>query len=346
MSEDVPSWKKEEVNQLTKMLESSPVIGVVNIEGIPARQMQQMRAKLRDVARIRSSKNTFIEKAIERAGENRENLEDLEDFVHGQIALVMTDENPFKLFNHMEKTKTKAPASGGETAPEDVIVEEGETPFKPGPIVGDLQNVGIPASIKSGSVVINNTTTVVEEGETITSQLATMLRRLEINPITVGLDLKSVYEDGILYEREDLDIDPSEFVEDIKDSAASAFALSVGISYPTRENITTLVSKSSSDAMGLAFNADIINEETIGSILSQVSTNMMALASELDPEALDEELREKLGIEIQEKEEESQEETQEKDDKEEDQDGEQGEEEGQKESQDEDQEDKDQEDEE
>ena len=317
MSEDVPSWKKVEVDELTKMLESSPVIGVVNIEGIPARQMQQMRAKLREVARIRSSKNTFIEKAINRAKENRENLEDLQDFVQGQIALVMTDLNPFKLFNRMEKTKTKAPASGGETAPEDVKVEEGETPFKPGPIVGDLQNVGIPASIKSGKVVINKTKTVVEEGETITPQLATMLRRLEINPIIVGLDLRSVYEDGLLYERDDLDIDPSEFIEDLKDSAASAFALSVGISYPTRENITTLVSKSSSDAMSLAFNADIINEETIRPILSQVSSNMMALASKLDSEALDEELREKLGIEESQEEEQVEEEEEDEDQEEE-----------------------------
>ncbi|MFW5946357.1 MAG: 50S ribosomal protein L10 [Candidatus Natronoplasma sp.] len=308
MSEDVPSWKKEEVNELTDMLESSPVIGVVNIEGIPARQMQQMRAKLREVAKIRSSKNTFIKKAIDRAKGDRENLKDLEDFIEGQIALITTDLNPFKVFNRMEKTKTKAPASGGETAPEDVKVKEGETPFKPGPIVGDLQNVGIPASIKSGKVVINKTKTVVKEGETISPKLATMLRRLEINPITVGLDLRSVYEDGILYERDDLDIDPSEFLQDLKDSAASAFALSVGISYPTRENITTLVSKSSSDAMSLAFNADIINEETIVPILSQVSSNMMALASKVDTEALDDELREKLGIEKDEDAEEDQEE--------------------------------------
>jgi len=297
MSEDVPSWKKEEVAELTDMLKTSPVIGVVNIEGIPARQMQQMREKLRNDAKIRSSKNTLIQKALERAGEEREDLEDLEGYIEGQIALVTTELNPFKLFSRMEKTKTKAPASGGETAPEDVKVEEGETPFKPGPIVGDLQNVGIPASIKSGKVMINKTKTVVKEGETISPQLATMLRRLEINPITVGLDLRSVFEDGILYNREDLDIDPEEFIQDIKDSAASSFALSVSISYPTKENITTLVSKSSRDAMSLAYNADIINEETIVPILSQVTNNMMALASKLEPEALDDELKEKLGVE-------------------------------------------------
>ncbi len=300
MSEDIPSWKEEEVEKLTELLKNSSVIGVVDIEGIPARQMQQMRAKLRNVAQLRASKNTFIEKAIERASEEMEGLEEIEDSIRGQVAIVSSDINPFKLFNRMEETKTKAPASGGETAPEDVQVEEGETPFKPGPIVGDLQNVGIPASIKSGKVMIDETETVVEKGETIDSSLANMLGRLDINPITVGLDLKSVYEDGIIYDKEDLDIDPSEFVEDIKDGASSAFALSVGISYPTRENISTLVSKSQGDAMSLAYNADIINEETIDSIVAEAHGNMLGLASELDNEALDEDLKEELGVESEE----------------------------------------------
>lgn len=297
MSEDVPSWKKREVEELTEFLEDSPVIGVVNIEGIPARQMQQMRSKLREVATIRASKNTFIEKAIERVDDDKENLEDIKDYISGQVALVSTELNPFKLFNRMEDTKTKAPASGGETAPEDVKVEEGETPFKPGPIVGDLQNVGIPASIQGGKVVINQTKTVVEEGETINSDLAAMLGRLEINPITVGLDLKTVHEDGIVYERDDLDIDPDEFIDDLKDGAASSFALAMSISYPTRQTIKTLLSKASGDAASLAFNGDVINEETIEPMLSNASSNLLALASELDPEALDDELKQKLGIE-------------------------------------------------
>ena len=45
----------------------------------------------------------------------------------------------------MEATKTPAPASGGELAIEDIVIKEGETSFKPGPIVGDLQKAGIPA---------------------------------------------------------------------------------------------------------------------------------------------------------------------------------------------------------
>lgn len=300
MSEEIPGWKKKEVKKLTNLLETSPVIGVVDIEGIPAFQMQQMRSDLRGTANLRVSKNTLLEKAIEEASEERDGLEGINEFIKGQVALVSTNLNPFKLFNRMEETKTKAPASGGEVAPEDVEVKEGETPFKPGPIVGDLQKVGIPASIQSGKVMINQTKTVVEEGDVITSELANMLGRLGINPITVGLDLKLVYEDGLVYEKDDLDIDPSEFLENIKDGASSAFALSVGISYPTAENITTLISESHGDAMGLAFDADIINESTIEPIISKASQSMTNLASELDDEALDDDLLKRLGRHVEE----------------------------------------------
>ncbi len=300
MSEDIPEWKLKEVKKLTNLLETSLVIGVVNVEGIPAYQMQQMRDKLRGTANLRVSKNTFLEKAIKRASEKREGLEEMQKFIEGQVAIVSTNLNPFKLFNRMENTKTKAPASGGETAPENVKVEEGDPPFKPGPIVGDLQKVGIPASIQSGKVVINKTKTVVKEGETISPDLASMLRRLDINPITVGLDLKSVYEEGLIYEKEDLDIDPSEFLEDLKGCASSAFALSVNVGYPTRENITTLIGKSHGDAMSLAFNSDIINEKTLRPMISKGFQNMMSLASKLDVEAMDDELKEKLGKESEE----------------------------------------------
>lgn len=300
MSQDIPEWKKREVKKLTNLLETSPVIGIVNIKGIPAYQMQQMRAQLRGTANLRVSKNTFLEKAINRASEKREELEELHQFAKGQIALVSTNLNPFKLFNRMEKTKTKAPASGGETAPEDIEVKGGETPFKPGPIVGDLQKVGIPAAIKSGKVVINKDKVVVKEGETISQDLAAMLKRLEINPITVGLDLRSVYEDGVIYEKKDLDIDPSEFIDDLTNCAGSAFALSLKIAYPTQKNISMLVGKSHGDAVSLAVNADIINEETVKIMLSKASQSMMGLSSKLDAEALDDELKADLGMESEE----------------------------------------------
>ncbi len=309
---EISAWKKEEVEKLKNLLETSPVLGIVDIEGIPAFQMQQMRAKLRGTANLVVSRNTLINKAINQS--DREGIEELEEYISGQTALVSTDLNPFKLFNRMEKTKTKAPASGGETAPEDITVEEGDTPFKPGPIVGDLQKVGIPASIQGGKVVINQDKVVAEEGEIISKDLATMLGRLNIHPITVGLDLKIVFEDGTTFDRDTLDVDPQDFIDDITTGASSAYSLSVNIGYPTEENIRQIISKVHNDALSLAVNTNIITDETVKIKLSEAQKSMLSLAAKLDPSSLDDDLLEELGIEIEEESEESSEEDEETED--------------------------------
>src|SRR5207249_432728 len=77
-------------------------------------------------------------------------LVQLRETIQGQTAVVTADINPFRLFKELEATKTRAPARGGEVAPEDLWVRAGETPFKPGPVVGELQKAGIPAAIERG----------------------------------------------------------------------------------------------------------------------------------------------------------------------------------------------------
>src|SRR5439155_984135 len=87
--------------------------------------------------------------------------------IEGQTAVVTADINPFRLFKELEATKTRAPARGGEIAPEDLWVRAGETPFKPGPVVGELQKAGVPAAIERGKVVIRQDKLMVRAGQRI-----------------------------------------------------------------------------------------------------------------------------------------------------------------------------------
>ncbi len=293
----VPSWKKEEVERLTKLLKVSPVVAVVDIENIPSFQMQQMRARLRGSVNLIVSRNTLIERALDAISSEREGITKLKGYLSGQTALVTTDLNPFKLYKRMEATKTKAPARGGDIAPENIKVERGDTPFKPGPIVGDLQKAGIPASIQSGKVKINKTKVVAKKGEEISSDLAKMLTRLDINPITVGLDLKIAYEEGTFFDSDTLDIDTQRYFDGIKKAAQSAFNLSVNAAYPTSLNIEPLIMKAHRDAFSLAFNTDIIVDETVKLKLSQAHRDLLSLAAKIDPDVLGSELIEKLGLE-------------------------------------------------
>ena len=160
---------------------------------------------------IRSSKNTLIFRALDDSEKHIKNITALKEIITGQTALIATDLNPFKLFNQLKKTRSKAPARGGEIAPEDIVVKKGDTPFKPGPIVVDLQKVGIPASIQGGKVVIKKDKVLVKEGEIISSDIAQMLTRLEIYPIEIGISLHGCYEDGFIFKPDVLDIDMDQY---------------------------------------------------------------------------------------------------------------------------------------
>lgn len=203
----VAPWKKEEVQELVALIEANPVIAVVNVQGIPAAQMARMRKSLRDDATIKVSKNTLLTLALKEAGKKTAGLEKLAGKIDGQTALIATKMNPFRLYKRLEQSKSKAPARGGEVAPEDIKVYKGETPFKPGPIVGELQKAGIPAKIDQGKVMIASDKVLVKQGDRIPQDVAQMLTRLEIFPLIVGMDLKAAFDDGTVYGNDSLSVD-------------------------------------------------------------------------------------------------------------------------------------------
>ena len=123
----VAEWKETEVSTIQTMIKSSDVVGIVGIKGIAAPQMQQMRANLRDKATLKVVKNKLLSKAI--SDLELDKIDELTQFIDGQIALIACKENPFKLYRILESTKTRAPAKGGEISPSDIRIEKGETPF-------------------------------------------------------------------------------------------------------------------------------------------------------------------------------------------------------------------------
>lgn len=273
----VADWKYNEVKKLTEVLTENKVVGMVNIGGIPAPQMQQMRKNLQDAAIIRSAKNRLIFRALSEADKTIKGIENLKECIDGQTAIISTDMNPFKLFAKLRKARTKAPAKGGEIATEDIEVKSGDTPFKPGPIVGDLQKVGIPAAIQKGKVVIKKDKVIVPEGEKIPTDVAKMLTRLEIYPIEIGMSLKGAFEDGTVFKPDVLDIDMDEFLGKMKQASGNAFNLAIETGWYNKLTINPLIMKAYSNAFALALDKGIINEKTIKHLISKANNQMLAL---------------------------------------------------------------------
>ena len=184
-SAHIPQWKREEVENIKNLIASHSSFGIAGVRGIPSNQLQMMRKNLRGLAKIKVCRNNLVFRALK---ESTNDIKRMEQYVEDQTALLFTDENPFRLYKILEQSKTAAPIKAGSIAPKDIVVENGTTPFPPGPIVGELQSVGIPAAIEGGKVVIRETKTIVKQGEVVDAKLASILARLEIYPIKLGLD--------------------------------------------------------------------------------------------------------------------------------------------------------------
>lgn len=275
----VATWKKDLVEELVQDMREYPVIAVVDMAGIPGQQIQSMRAGLRAHAKLKMTKNKLMILAIEEAAKEKPEVLGLKDAVHGQCAIVTTDIDPFKLFKKLEATMTPAPAKEGQLAPYDIVVPKGPTPFGPGPIIGELQKIGLPAAIDAGKIVVKKDTTLVKEGEPIPGPVAAMLPKLEILPMVVGMDLRSVYEDGVIYGKDVLNIPEGYYESMFATAAHNALSLGVSIAFPTKETIVPLVQKAFRESMGLSLEAAIPTKENIDRLLAKADAQMLAVAS-------------------------------------------------------------------
>ena len=264
----IPEYKKKVIEQLVKLLQEYPIIGAVNMQNMPAPQLQNMRTQLRENVVLLMSKKRLIKLAIEKAKDKVEGLDKIIPLLEGMPALLFTKENPFKLYKIIQKNKSKAPAKAGQQAPFDIIVPKGPTPFAPGPVISELSNVKIKTGVEGGKVAIKEDSLVAKKGETISANLASILTRLDIHPMEIGLDLVGVLEKGVVYGKDVLAIDDVKFMEDLNNAIGWAFNLSIEAAYPTKDNIELMLGKLFRESKAVAlesnFMADAVAEELVG----------------------------------------------------------------------------------
>ncbi|NOZ81051.1 MAG: 50S ribosomal protein L10 [DPANN group archaeon] len=261
--------RKKTVQQLTKLLTSSPVIAVVNLENLPTRQLQKIRANTRDKIQLFMTKKRLMKLALKDADKAVKNIGQLKDYLRGMPALLFTKDNPFTLFKMLQTNKSNAPAKAGQTAPFDIYVDEGPTPFQPGPIIGELGAIGIKTAVENGKIAIKERSLVVKEGEVIKQNVAELLTRLGVEPMEVGLNLTAAFENGEILERKVLDFDEKEYTDRLTACASQSFHLMVNLGMVTEGTVGAIIGKAVRDARNLALAEDIITSDNIDSIIGK-----------------------------------------------------------------------------
>jgi large subunit ribosomal protein L10 len=291
--------KKQLVQGLADDIKKYAIVGVVNLENLPAQQLQVMREMLRNKGvKLAMARKRLLNLALENS--KKDGVKNLAENIKGMPALLFSNENPFSLYSLIQKNKSEAPAKAGQTCPKEIVVSAGATNFAPGPIISELAAVGIKTKVENGKLAIINDVVVAKEGDIISANLAEMLKRLDIKPMEVGLDLVAVLEDGTVFNAKQLHIDEAEFEQNIITAAQEAMNLAVEVAYPTADTTELLLQKAFREAKFLAVDQNIINDDTKEEILAKAEAQALSvkeagkIEAQVEPKGVVEKTEEKV----------------------------------------------------
>lgn len=272
---EVPEWKKKEVEKIRKLAESYSTIGIINLENLPTKQLQAIKKKLGDKILIKITKKRFIKFAFDSSAQER--LKKFSKHVTGAPGLLFSKLGAFELFKLLKESRRSAPIKPGQIAPEDIWIQSGPTPFTPGPVISDFNKLGIKTSVESGKIAISKDSIVIKKGEKASFEAASILSKLGIEPMKIGINLTYVLENEDIYPAEILDIDVNAYLKNIRKAHSDAFALSVELGIINKETITHLIKKAFNEAKSLAIEQGILTSETIGNMLLKTEAQAKAL---------------------------------------------------------------------
>ncbi len=284
---------KRQLKELVEIIGSYNNIGITKVENIASKTIQRIRHDMRGETILKIAKNTLMRLALTEAAKKDKGLSKLQDYIQGSCAFIFTNGNPFKVANYLEKKKIPTAAKEGQIAPKDIHISARDTGFAPGPVIGELQSVGLSTRIEGGTVKITEDAVVCKAGDKVSKTLTNVLNRLGIEPFDAGLSVDVIYSTGNLMLHDDLIVDFDEIMNNLVKAHQDAFALSLGANIPTKENIDQLLGKTRREALSLATETKFITPETAGTILAKTQLEAMILAKAIatqDPSIIPPEL--------------------------------------------------------
>ncbi len=241
---EIPEKKRKQVDELVDLIKKSNSIVIVSIKNLPTKQFQLIKKQLRDKAVIKVVKKSIISRAIDKIEKGA--IKNFKNYLGEDQALIFSELNPFELSRILSKNKSMARAKIGQRVEEDIVIEPGPTELVPGPVISELGSLGIQFAVEDGKINIKERKVILKAGEEVSEQAASIMGKLDMKPIAVGLEPIIAYdakEDKIY---EDIKINEEKTLKELKESASKALAFALKIGYICKETIGFLLRKAAS----------------------------------------------------------------------------------------------------
>jgi len=231
--------KEKFVEKLKAAIAEYKNVLIVGVDNVGSNQMQKVRLALRGKAIVLMGKNTLIRKIVRDLidGEKLTKLEALLPIVVGNMGFVFTNASLPEVRKVILDNKVPAAAKSGTFAPADVYIPPGPTGLDPGQ-TNFFQALNIGTKIVKGAIEIVNEVHLIKKGEKVTMSHVAMLDKMNIRPFFYGFKVTTVYEDGVVYSADILDMDQDSILAKFFGGVRRLAAISLAIGYPTAASVS------------------------------------------------------------------------------------------------------------
>ncbi len=241
--------KLETVKNVGKKLSQYKIVAVASISGLKSRQFNAIKKKLRGQAELIVARKTLLQKAIDKS---KPEVKGLEAHMTGAEILVLSNLDAFKLYKLFKQNKTKTAAKAGAIAPADIVIPAGETNLAPGPVLTELKQAKLDAKIQGPKIVITKDAVVAKAGQPISPQVASVLSKLGIEPLEVGIELQAAFEEGTIYPGAILNVDDEQILAQIVSCHQKAVNLAVNAEIFNSVSMELLLMKASRESKAIS----------------------------------------------------------------------------------------------
>jgi len=267
--------KKKFVEEKAKEIKNYKTVGVLSVNNIPDRLVQQARNKLGKEVKFITAKKSLLKRILE----SDERTKQLVDELNGTSAILLSNEDPFKLMKEFKKNELKLAAKPNQISPSDITVTEGETNVQPGQSVTELKQAGIDVQIQKGKVVIAKSKVVVKAGSLVSPAIAKALKILDITPFKAVVEPSGFVSDGVLFKRDVLNITAEQVAGDIAKGFMCAFDLSLKAKIVNVYTAPKLIAQAYNEALYLGLERSIYEPGIAEKLVERASRTAATLNS-------------------------------------------------------------------
>lgn len=237
---EIPDEKIKSIKELQDLIKDSKTFMICSIKGLPGKQFQVIKKKIRDKVKVRVVKKSIIIRAIENSGIE---IKKMEGYIKEDSALLFSDIDTFELSAMLSENKSLVNAKTGQIAPQDIEIESGPTELVPGPVISELGALGLKIAIEDGKINIKEKKVIVKAGQEINEAAAGLMSKLDIKPFSLGFEPVAAYDSNEHKIYTNIKIDKEKTLEDIRLMFRKALAFAVKIAYPCQQTIKLLLGK-------------------------------------------------------------------------------------------------------